>query len=76
MKERDIDTFITIGENIRRIRTEKGFSQQDIANRCDVDRAKISSIENAKEDFVFTTLLEIANALEVNVAELLTQKEK
>ncbi|WP_293952391.1 MULTISPECIES: helix-turn-helix domain-containing protein [unclassified Sphingobacterium] len=76
MKEQDIKTFIVIGENIRRIRAEKGFSQQDVANRCDVDRAKISSIENSKEDFVFTTLLEISRALNVDILEIICPKQK
>jgi len=71
MKVKHREFFVAIGENLRAIRKQKGFSQQDIANRCDVDRAKISSIETAKEDFVLTTLLEIADALEVDVQELL-----
>lgn len=75
MKEKHRDFFVTVGNNLRDIRTEKGFSQQDVANRCDVDRAKISSIETAKEDFVLTTLLEIADALEVDVRELLKAQQ-
>ncbi len=71
MKEKHKEQFKRIGANLRKIRDEKGFSQQDLANRCDVERAKISRIENATEDFLLSTLLELASALGVNPADLL-----
>ena len=70
MKEKHKEQFKIIGANLRKIRDEKGFSQQDLANRCDVERAKISRIENATEDFLLSTLLELASALGVNPADL------
>jgi len=75
MKEKHKNQFEIIGTNLRRIRDQKGFSQQDLANRCDVDRAKISRIENATEDFFFSTLIEIASALEVDLSDLLRQEK-
>ncbi|MFB9844022.1 helix-turn-helix domain-containing protein [Mucilaginibacter ginsenosidivorans] len=71
MKEKHKSIFASIGKNVRRIRKEQKLSQQDLANKCDVDRAKISTIETAKEDFHFTTLLELADALNVKPKELL-----
>ena len=73
MKEKHKDQFKTIATNLRRIRDRKGFSQQDVANRCDIDRAKISRIENAAEDFMFSTLIELASALEVNIDDFLRE---
>ena len=70
MKEKHKEHYQVIGNNLRRIRVEKGLSQQDLANRCDVERAKISRIENATEDFMLSTLLELAIALEVNINKL------
>ena len=76
MKEKHKEHYQVIGKNLRRIRLEKGLSQQDLANRCDVERAKISRIENAAEDFMLSTLLELANALEVNINQLIGIEEK
>ena len=76
MKEKHKEHYQVIGNNLRNIRLEKGLSQQDLANRCDVERAKISRIENATEDFMLSTLLELATALEVNIDELIKAKGK
>jgi len=73
MKEKFKDYYKVIGANIRKARIEKGYSQQDLANRCSVDRAKISRIENATEDFMFKTFLEIVEALEVKAIDLLNE---
>lgn len=75
MKEKFKDYYKIIGANIKKVRSKKGYSQQDLANRCSVDRAKISRIENATEDFMFKTFLEIVDALEVSPNDLL-QEEK
>lgn len=74
MKEKHQKYFQELGRNLRKLRKQKGYSQQELANRCDVDRAKISTIETGKEDFVFTTLLEIAGALEIDPKEILEVK--
>jgi transcriptional regulator with XRE-family HTH domain len=69
--------FEIIGNNIKRLRIEKGLSQQKLANNCDkVDRSKISDIENAKEDFMLSTLLEICLALEIDLIEITVDVEK
>ena len=63
--------FIIIGKNVKRFRKEQGLSQQELANSCNrVDRSKISDIENAKEDFMLSTLLEICIALKISLTEL------
>lgn len=61
-----------IGDNIREEREDLKWTQEYLANRCDkMDRSKISDIENAKEDFMFSTLLEISSALEIELYKLL-----
>ncbi|WP_442587764.1 helix-turn-helix domain-containing protein [Pedobacter sp. AW31-3R] len=77
MKPNHQKYYRTIGENIRRIRLEQQLSQQRLADNCDkVDRAKISDIENAKEDFMFSTLLDVCDALHIQLAELITEHPK
>ena len=76
MKEKHEEFFTAIGNNIRKIRIERGFSQQELANRCDVERGKISKIKNGREDFMVSTLLELAIALEVNIYQLVEAEGK
>ncbi len=65
------EIYARIGKNIKKRRSELKLTQDQLAKRTSkIDRAKISDIENAKEDFMFSTLLELANALEIDVEEL------
>jgi transcriptional regulator with XRE-family HTH domain len=66
--------YVNIGNNLRRIRSEKGYSQQMLSNMCDVERAKISRIENASEDIKISTLLKITAALEVKLIDLVREE--
>ena len=65
-----------IGSNIRKCRKKAKLTQEQLADKSTkLDRAKISDMENGKEDFMFSTLLEIANGLNIDV-EKLTKKER
>lgn len=66
------DTYNIIGVNLRKARRKAKLTQAKLASRtAKLDASKISDMENAKEDFMFSTLLEIANALDIDVADLL-----
>lgn len=60
-----------LGENLRRLRTEKGMTQDDICRVLNLDRGYISSIENGKRNPTLSTLAKIAGALKLSVDELL-----
>lgn len=47
------------------------MSQEDVSYRCDVDRAKISKIENGAANCNVTTLIELAKGLGVEPKDLL-----
>ncbi|MFD2599043.1 helix-turn-helix domain-containing protein [Sphingobacterium corticis] len=71
MKEEHKTTYKIIGEEIRDLRHNKGWTQKDLANRCrTVNREKISKIENAREDYMLSTLIEICQALGKDVRDL------
>lgn len=59
------------GTFLRKLREERNLGLRGLAARCNVDHAKISDIENGKEDFMFSTLIELAKGLEVQPKELL-----
>lgn len=65
--ERHKDIFKLIGANVRNYRKKANLSQQDLADKFSGDRSKISDIENGKENFMFSTLLDIAEGLNVDV---------
>jgi transcriptional regulator with XRE-family HTH domain len=60
-----------IGERIIALRTQKGWSQADLARACNKDRQAIEKIENGKVNPTLFTLLELANALNLSLSELI-----
>lgn len=71
------EIYNAIGKNVKRFRNEKGWTQQQLADKCeDVTRAKVSKIENAYEDYMFSTLLEVCNALGKTLPEISLEDEE
>lgn len=65
-----------IGQIIRSKRKEKGLTQQQLADLIPkLDRAKISDMENGKEDFYLSTLIKISNALQTELQVILKDIE-
>ena len=66
-----------LGQNIRQYRVKKGWSQKQLSDAVDIDRADISKYENGtKGEMGFKTLKKFATALEVGTDNLLAEKEK
>lgn len=59
-----------LGENLKRIRTEKGISQSDIAKSLGVSRGFVSNIENGKRNPTLATISRLAKAVGVPTEEL------
>jgi len=64
-----------LGKNLKRIRTEKGISQVDIAKSLEVSRGFVSNLENGKTNPTLSTMARVANALSVTTVELLEEVE-
>lgn len=60
-----------LGENLKRIRTEKGITQGDIARALEMDKSFVSNIENGKTNPTLMTITKIAKAIGVSTDELL-----
>lgn len=63
-----------IGKRIIQLREKKGWTQADLARACEKDRQSIERIESGNTNPTVFTLNEIAIALEVPLADLLTLK--
>ena len=64
------DKLLILGQRIRFERLKKGLSQEELAEKTELSRRAISCIECGVNDAKYTTLLKIANALEIDVAVL------
>lgn len=71
-EKRDKKRLTSFGKHLKYYREEVAcISQDQLAARCDVNKYKISLIENGKSDFMFTTLLELAKGLNIQPKQLL-----
>lgn len=61
-----------LGDNIRRIRKEKGITQEHVSMDSDVPISQLSAIENGKMNTTVSTLKRIATILEVPVKDFFT----
>jgi len=61
-----------VGHNIRRIRTQAGLSQEELAYRAKLHRTYISSIERGERNVSIENIFAIAEALKVPPGDLLS----
>ena len=59
-----------VGKRIREVRKEKGFSQEELAARADLDRTYMTSVECGRRNISIVNLHKIAKALGVTLEEL------
>ena len=67
-----VDLALRIGENIKRIRKEKGLNQSQLARACGMDRQHMEKIENAKVSANVYTLYVISEALKIKISEIVS----
>ena len=60
-----------LGRNLRRIRTEKGLSQGDVAKPLSVGRGYISNVEHGKTNPTLATIVKLAKVLGIKAKDLL-----
>lgn len=63
----------TLAENVRNFRKRHGYSQETLADYCELHRTYIGSIERGERNVSLSTLEVLARAFGVSVPELLTQ---
>lgn len=66
-----------LGQNIRKYRLVKNWTQMDLSIVTDIERADISKYENGtKGEMGFKTLKKFAQALDVTTDQLLNDREE
>ena len=64
-------TFLgTLGERIKALRQERQMTQNELAIRCNFEKASMSRIESGKTNVTILTLKKISEALGVQINNL------
>lgn len=64
-----------LADNMRRLRTEKDWSQEDLARETNIHHNQISAIERCKHSVGIDTIERLARAFGVKVGALLDEQE-
>jgi transcriptional regulator with XRE-family HTH domain len=62
------------GKQVKKLRLEKGLSQEALALLADLDRTYLPSIEKGERNVSITVIEKIANALKVKISILFDEK--
>lgn len=68
--ESNSEILIKFGKTIRKLRKEKGISQEELAHRADLHRTYIGMIERAEKNITLLNIEKLAKALDVNITDL------
>ncbi|WAW14491.1 helix-turn-helix domain-containing protein [Peptostreptococcus equinus] len=63
-----------IGEKVKRLRTEKQLTQEELANRCELSKGFISQLENDLTSPSIATLIDILDVLGTNLREFFAEE--
>jgi transcriptional regulator with XRE-family HTH domain len=64
-----------LADNLKRVRAERGYSQEKLAEIVDLHRTYISGIERGTRNVSLRNIEKIARALDLPVMDLLTEPE-
>lgn len=59
-----------LGQRIKKLRNEKGISQEKFALLIDMDRTYFASVESGKRNISIVNIEKIANGLNISLEEL------
>lgn len=65
------DVLVRFGARVRERRRGKGYSQEEFALRCDLDRTYIGGIERGERNVALRNIEAIANGLGITIADLM-----
>jgi transcriptional regulator with XRE-family HTH domain len=62
--------LVKLGQRIRAARLDLDWSQEHLADKCEIDRSYIGGVERGERNVSFTTLCKIAFALGLTAPQL------
>jgi transcriptional regulator with XRE-family HTH domain len=69
-RTRDGEYLVAFGNQIRKLRTIREWSQYDLSAACGIDRSQLARIERGETNATLSTAKMISNALGVTMSEL------
>jgi transcriptional regulator with XRE-family HTH domain len=72
MRKPSADITSTLSVNIKKLRSEKGLSQEQLADKCGLHRTYVGAVERGERNVTLSSLELIASALDVDVPSLLS----
>jgi transcriptional regulator with XRE-family HTH domain len=66
-------TLVALGDTIRRIRRERGLSQEQVAHAAEVDVSYLGRVERGDNNVAILKLESIARALGMTMASLMAE---
>ncbi len=67
---RKADILVRFGRRIRQLRKAQGWSQEDLAFECGLDRTYVGGIERGERNVALRNIKRLATALGVSISEL------
>jgi transcriptional regulator with XRE-family HTH domain len=67
-----VDIRKRLGANVRRLRLEKGWSQEEFADRAGIHRTYVSDIERGARNPTISIVEKLAHALQSSASALLS----
>ncbi|MBI2988032.1 MAG: helix-turn-helix transcriptional regulator [Deltaproteobacteria bacterium] len=68
------DPSSIVAANLRRLRLQRKWSQEECAEKCGLHRTYVGAIERGERNITLTTLDRIAAAFGISVVDLLTER--
>ena len=70
-KRAKADILERFGQRVRKLRAERGFSQEGFAYACELDRSYVGGIERGERNIALRNIEKIAETLGISLAELM-----
>lgn len=64
-----VPELVRFGENVRRLRKERGYSQEAFGDACGIDRSYMGGIERGEHNLALVNILKIVEALSLQPSE-------
>jgi len=68
------DSARIVADNLKRLRIQRKWSQEECAEKCGLHRTYIGAVERGERNITLATLDTIASAFGVSAVELLAKK--
>jgi transcriptional regulator with XRE-family HTH domain len=66
----EFQLYMVVGQRIKKMREEKGLTQQGLADLCNFEKSNMSRIEAGRTNLTLKSLLAISEALNIQIKQL------